>query len=385
MHQSLKPTYTEQSLPEEDLGGSSSFSHANDIVGGGTTRYRSAGVNISVGEQVAKEAARLASSTIQNTEVMSGPGGFAAVYELPKGYREPVLVSATDGVGTKLRLATDWDNHNGIGVDLVAMCVNDVLTTGAAPLFFLDYYATGKLEFAHAKTILASIAEGCRQAKCALSGGETAEMPGHYQGQDYDLAGFCVGIAEKSKLWQGQKIKEGDALIGIASSGAHANGFSLIRQIIQQVGAQPSDVLDGDEHTLAEVLLEPTRIYTETLSRLQGVCSVKIAAHITGGGISGNLARVIPTRYRAVLDLNSCFCPPLFGWLQSKGKLTSQEMLEVFNCGVGMIIGLAREELPKALQALNTGKTPQAWHIGQIEASDGASRPVAYQHLTSKF
>ncbi|MDH5731701.1 MAG: phosphoribosylformylglycinamidine cyclo-ligase, partial [Gammaproteobacteria bacterium] len=298
--------------------------------------YRDAGVDIEAGNQLVEAIKPIAKSTFR-PGVMSGLGGFGAMFELPLDrYQQPVLVSGTDGVGTKLKLAMQMNKHDSIGIDLVAMCVNDIIVQGAEPLFFLDYYATGKLDSSQATDVIRGIGKGCEQAACALIGGETAEMPGMYQVGDYDLAGFCVGIAEKSRLIDGQSVKAGDAVIGIASSGLHSNGYSLARKIVATVNADLESEFDG--RTLGEALLEPTRIYVKSLLPLMQQNLVKAAAHITGGGLLENLPRVLPEHTQAEIDLKLIPLPPLFQWLQAQGNVALEEMYRTFNCGVGMCV-----------------------------------------------
>nr|MDQ2694843.1 phosphoribosylformylglycinamidine cyclo-ligase [Pseudomonadota bacterium] len=282
-----------------------------------------------------------------------------------------VLVSGTDGVGTKLKLAQRLDRHDSIGIDLVAMCVNDVVVAGAEPLFFLDYYATGRLDVDAAEKIIAGIAAGCRQAGAALVGGETAEMPGFYQGSDYDLAGFCVGVVEKERIIDGRRVGAGDALIGLASSGPHANGYSLIRKILDVSGAQPADPFAGS--TLADVLLAPTRIYVKPLLRLLEAVEVRALAHITGGGLPENLPRVLPDGVRGVVHTASWRRPAVFDWLQRQGQVAEAEMWRTFNCGVGMVACVPRNALDAALALLReSGET--AWHLGDIVPGSGPAR-----------
>lgn len=329
--------------------------------------YRDAGVDIDAGNALVDRIKATAAKT-RRPEVMGGLGGFGALVSLPTGYREPVLISGTDGVGTKLRLAMDLDRHGTIGIDLVAMCVNDLVVGGAEPLFFLDYYATGKLNIDVAASVVEGIGEGCAQAGCALVGGETAEMPGMYHGDDYDLAGFCVGIVEKSEIIDGSRVKPGDALIGIASSGAHSNGYSLIRKIIDVTGADLSQSLDGKP--LADLLMAPTRIYVKALLELVKTCDVHALAHITGGGLPENLPRVLPDATVAVIDTQSWQWPALFSWLQDQGGVDTREMYRTFNCGVGMVVCVPADQLQQALSVLEEGGE-RAWHLGQIESGQG--------------
>ncbi len=301
---------------------------------------------------------------------MGGLGGFGALFDLKAaGFTDPVLVSATDGVGTKLRLAIEAGAHDTVGVDLVAMCVNDLVVQGAEPLFFLDYFATGKLEVEQAARVVAGIARGCAESGCALVGGETAEMPGMYQGGDYDLAGFAVGAAERGTLLP-RGVAPGDALVGIASSGVHSNGFSLVRRILAHAGADlhgPCPFADGV--TLAEALLAPTRLYVKPVLALHRAGLVKACAHITGGGLPGNLPRVLPAGVRAVVQGGSWDVPPVFSWLAKAGGVEEAEMLRVFNCGIGMVLVVREEDVPAAVIALQSAGQA-AWRIGRLEAGE---------------
>jgi len=335
--------------------------------------YRDAGVDIEAGDALVEAIKPVARST-QRAGVLAGLGGFGALFQIPPGqYREPVLVSGTDGVGTKLKLAIESDRHNTIGIDLVAMCANDIVVQGAEPLFFLDYFATGKLDLAVARAVIEGIGEGCRQAGAALVGGETAEMPGMYASKDYDLAGFCVGVVEKSKIIDGTAVKAGDTLIGIASSGPHSNGYSLIRKIIQTRKARLNDAFDGQ--TLADVLLAPTRIYVKPLLRLIDKLPVHALAHITGGGLPGNVPRVLPAGTRAVIDSRTWKRPAIFDWLQQGGNVTDEEMYRAFNCGIGMVLALAAADAEAALHILKQ-EGESAFIIGHIEAHAGDSEVV---------
>ncbi len=334
--------------------------------------YRDAGVDIDAGNRLIDVIKPFASRT-RRPGVMSGLGGFGALFEIPSGYREPVLVSGTDGVGTKLRLAMDLGHHDTIGIDLVAMCVNDLVVQGAEPLFFLDYYATGRLDVAVAAEVIKGIAAGCEQAGAALIGGETAEMPGMYHGSDYDLAGFCVGVVEKSKIIDGSRVGPGDILIGLASSGPHSNGYSLIRKVIDLSGADLSAPWEGT--TLGEALLSPTRIYVKSLLAVLEKSDVHALAHITGGGFVENLPRVMPEGTRAVIDAGAWRRPPVFDWLQQAGNIASHEMYRTFNCGIGMVLCVAANAADTVLAALQRhGET--AWAIGHIEAAEAGERVV---------
>ena len=335
--------------------------------------YRDAGVDIDAGDALV-EAIRPIASATKRPGVLAGVGGFGALFEIPPGqYREPVLVSSTDGVGTKLKLAIELNRHDTIGIDLVAMCVNDLIVQGAEPLFFLDYFATGKLDNRVAEKVIQGIGAGCRQAGCALVGGETAEMPGMYGEGDYDLAGFTVGVVEKSKIIDGSQVKANDTLIGIASSGAHSNGYSLIRKIIKVRKAKLDQLLDN--RPLGEVLLEPTRIYVKPLLALMRELPVHAVAHITGGGLPGNVPRVLPAGVRAVIDARAWKRPAIFDWLQEMGGIEDFEMYRTFNCGVGMILVLDAADAEKALKLLEaSGET--AAIIGHIEAHSGEDQVV---------
>ncbi|MGL5555498.1 MAG: phosphoribosylformylglycinamidine cyclo-ligase, partial [Aeromonas veronii] len=311
--------------------------------------YKDAGVDIDAGNALVERIKGVSKRT-RRPEVLGGLGGFGALCQIPAGYKEPVLVSGTDGVGTKLRLAIDLKKHDTVGIDLVAMCVNDLIVQGAEPLFFLDYYATGKLDVDTAAAVVTGIGAGCEQSGCALVGGETAEMPGMYEGEDYDIAGFCVGVVEKSEIIDGSKVGEGDALIALAASGPHSNGFSLIRKILEVSKADVHQPL-GDR-TLADALLEPTRIYVKPVLKLIKECEIHALSHITGGGFWENIPRVLPANTQAVIDEQSWQWPAVFSWLQQAGNVTRHEMYRTFNCGVGMIIALPANQLEKALTLL---------------------------------
>ncbi|MFD1218159.1 MULTISPECIES: phosphoribosylformylglycinamidine cyclo-ligase [Microbulbifer] len=328
--------------------------------------YKDAGVDIDAGNALVERIKHVAKRT-QRPEVMGGLGGFGALCELPSGYKEPVLVSGTDGVGTKLRLAMDLGIHDSIGIDLVAMCVNDLVVAGAEPLFFLDYYATGKLNVDIAADVVSGIGKGCELAGAALVGGETAEMPGMYEGDDYDLAGFCVGVVEKSEIIDGSKVRTGDKLIGLGASGPHSNGYSLIRKVLEISDADLQKDLEGK--TLAESLMAPTRIYVKNLLALMKEVQVNALSHITGGGLLENLPRVLPENARAVIDTKSWDLPPVFRWLQEAGNIEGREMYRTFNCGVGMVICVPADQADKALQTLkDLGE--EAFVIGSIEQGD---------------
>lgn len=316
--------------------------------------YKDAGVDIHQADALIDDINTIAKRT-QRPGVMTGIGGFGALFEIPEYYQQPVLVSGTDGVGTKLKLAIEHNQHDTIGIDLVAMCVNDIITSGAEPLFFLDYYAMGKLDNQQAKSIIAGIGQGCELSGCALAGGETAEMPGMYHDGDYDLAGFCVGAVEKANIITGERVSSGDQLVALASSGIHSNGYSLVRKVIEHCGESPS----------VQTLLTPTRIYAKTILNLLKAYDIHAMAHITGGGIPGNLPRVLPKGVTATIDHASWQWPDIFLWLQQQGNIDREEMLSTFNCGVGMILVVPEAQLDEVIeQAQRLGET--AWHIGAI-------------------
>ena len=334
-----------------------------------SNRYRASGVDIDRAEELVRQIKPLAARTRQ-PGVLGELGGFGGLFALPGGYADPVLVGTTDGVGTKLLLANQQGAYHGLGIDLVAMCVNDLVATGAKPLFFLDYLATGKLSLDTAKATIAGIADGCCQAECALLGGETAEMPGLYQNpQDCDLAGFAVGIAERANLQNPARVQPGDCLLGLASSGAHANGFSLIRTILADSAAALKQPFGAT--TLEEALLAPTRIYVRPLLSLLQACPVHALCHITGGGLADNLPRVLPPGTRAIINRSAWRRPALFDWLAEKGQVTEDEMHRVFNCGIGFVI-CAPPEARAASIALLEGAGEQVFEIGRVEAGDGA-------------
>ncbi len=334
--------------------------------------YKAAGVDIEAGNQLVEKIKPIARRTLR-PEVLTGLGGFGALFELPSGYRQPVLVSGTDGVGTKLKLAMQLGIHDTVGIDLVAMCVNDLLVTGAEPLFFLDYYASGKLDVAIAEHVVQGIGKGCELAGCALVGGETAEMPGMYGGKDYDLAGFCVGIVEKSAIIDGSTVSDGDVLLGIASSGPHSNGFSLIRKIIAD---KPLDIhADLNGQSLGMRLLEPTRIYVKPVLECLKTVNIKALSHITGGGLIENVPRVLPAGMQASVDLGSWQRQPLFDLLEQHGALSQLEMHRTFNCGIGMVLCVAADQADAALQVLQA-QGEQAWQIGVVEAQQGEQQVV---------
>ena len=339
--------------------------------------YKDAGVDIDAGNALVERIKGVAKRTAR-PEVMGGLGGFGALCRIPQGYKNPILVTGTDGVGTKLALAKDLNKHDTIGIDLVAMCVNDLVVAGAEPLQFLDYYATGSLNVDMAADVVAGIGKGCELAGAALVGGETAEMPGMYDGDEYDLAGFCVGIVEEDEIIDGSAVKTGDTLIGLASSGPHSNGYSLIRKIIEVKGADLSQELDGKP--LGEALLEPTRIYVKSLLKLIKESQVNALSHITGGGLLENIPRVLPESAKAVIDIDSWKMPAVFNWLQQQGNVDAREMYRTFNCGVGMIIAVPADKADEALKLLaESGE--DAWVIGQIEAAEDGEEQVELRGL----
>jgi phosphoribosylformylglycinamidine cyclo-ligase len=330
--------------------------------------YKSAGVDIAAGSELVERIKPIAART-RTAGVMAGLGGFGSMFELPLDrYQNPILVSGTDGVGTKLKLAIESGIHNTVGIDLVAMCVNDIIVQGAEPLFFLDYFATGKLDVDTAAAVIEGIGKGCELAGAALVGGETAEMPGMYADGEYDLAGFCVGIVEKTKIIDGSKVKAGDKLIGIASSGPHSNGYSLIRKILEHSKASLNDSFEGG--TLGKALLEPTNIYVKSLLSLLDQVPVHALAHITGGGITENLPRVLPEGISAQINLAAWEFPSIFKWLQQQGNVTLADMLTTFNCGVGMIVVVPAEYENAALRYLEkSGEI--AFTLGELVESEG--------------
>ena len=331
--------------------------------------YKDAGVDIEAGDALVERIKSVAQRT-RRPEVLAGLGGFGSLVALPSGYHEPVLVSGTDGVGTKLRLAIDLKRHDTVGIDLVAMCVNDIVVQGAEPFFFLDYYATGKLDVEVAAAVVGGIGKGCELAGCALVGGETAEMPGMYHSGDYDLAGFAVGIVEKSKMIDGSAVRVGDVLLGLAASGPHSNGYSLIRKILEVSKADLSQQVG--ERTLADALMEPTRIYVKTVLSLMKQVDVHAVAHITGGGVLENLPRVLPVGTKAVV--NAWELPPVFKWLQENGGVETREMYRTFNCGVGMIIALSADSVDVATSLLrNMGETVSV--LGHVASNGNHSQP----------
>jgi len=339
--------------------------------------YQSAGVNIEAGNTLVKRIKKVSKIT-RRSEVVSEIGHFGAMCSIPSGYQDPVLVSGTDGVGTKLKLAAEHNQLTGIGVDLVAMSVNDVVVTGAQPLFFLDYYATSLLEVDRAEEVITSIAEGCRIAGCALVGGECAEMPGFYARGMFDLAGFCVGVVERNKIISANKVQPGDQLIGIASSGVHANGFSLVHKLVKDGKLDISGRCDGGANLL-QTLLTPTRIYVTSLLALYKEVPVHSVAHVTGGGMPENLPRVLPQGTRARISLYSWELPKVFQHIQRQSHLDHEGMLKVYNCGVGMVVCVPRQYLEQSISILRENGE-RAWHMGSIEQADADEQPnVVFQ------
>lgn len=330
--------------------------------------YRDSGVDTAVGDALVERIKPLGART-NRPEVVSGIGGFGGLFEVPKKYLDPVLVSGTDGVGTKLRIAFEAGRHSTVGIDLVAMSVNDVLTSGAEPLFFLDYFSTSKLDIAQAESVISGIARGCEQARCTLLGGETAELPGFYAPGEYDLAGFCVGVVERAKIIDGRAIQPGDALIGLASTGLHSNGFSLARKVLLEHKAlQLSAVPPGLARSLVDELLEPTRIYVRDILALRERVEIKGLAHITGGGIPGNLPRCLPSGTRAVVSERSWKRPPIFDLIASAGEIDRDEMYATFNMGLGMIAVVSKPDASPAIRLLRD-REATAWEVGHIERS----------------
>ena len=313
------------------------------------TSYKDAGVDIDAGEDLVNNIKPFAKATARK-EVIGSLGGFGSLFEIPEKFNNPVLVSGTDGVGTKLKLAFQLDRHETIGQDLVAMCVNDILVQGAEPLFFLDYFACGKLNIEKSTKVIKGIADGCLLANCSLVGGETAEMPGMYSNDEYDLAGFCVGAVEKNKIITGHSVKSGDVVIGLGSSGAHSNGYSLIRKIITDSGEKLSKKIDGN--TLEDILMEPTKIYVKSILSLLDELKVHAMAHITGGGISGNIPRVLPNNLKIKINRLGWNIPSLFEWIREKSNLDEAGLFSTFNCGIGMVIILSKDDEMKATKIL---------------------------------
>lgn len=339
--------------------------------------YKTAGVNIEAGNTLVHRIKNLVADT-HRPEVLGGIGGFNALFALPLDkYKEPVLVSATDGVGTKLKLALQTGIHDSIGIDLVAMCVNDLIVCGAEPLFFLDYFATSKLDISLAEQVIQGIAQGCKEAGAALIGGETAEMPGLYHHQDYDLAGFCVGIVEKSAIIDGSGSAPGDLLIALGSTGPHSNGYSLIRALLAKEQVSLSDTFSKGI-TFAEVLLAPTKIYVKSCEKLRAAVPVKGFAHITGGGLLENIPRMLPENITAVINTHSWTLPPIFQWLQEKGSLPNEDLWQTFNCGVGMVACIPAAYKDEALQCLSHHGI-KAWVLGILKKRDPEEPRVIFQ------
>ena len=331
--------------------------------------YRDAGVDIDAGDQLVENIKPFAKRTMR-PEVLGGLGGFGALVEISKKYQNPVLVSGTDGVGTKLKLAFEWDIHHTVGIDLVAMSVNDILVQGAEPLFFLDYFACGKLDVARATDVIKGIAEGCEQSGCALIGGETAEMPGMYPEGEYDLAGFAVGVVEKSKVINGRSIRPGDVVLGLASNGAHSNGYSLIRKIIERSNPDLDAEFDGGK-TLRQAIIAPTRLYVKPILAALEKFEIKGMAHITGGGLTENIPRVLPENCVAQIDAQSWPLPKLFQWLQQAGNVERQEMYRTFNCGIGMAVIVPAEQA-EAAQAFLAEQGETVYRLGTIRERAGS-------------
>lgn len=334
--------------------------------------YKDAGVDIDAGDALVEKIKSVTQRT-RRPEVLSGLGGFGALCEIPEGYKRPVLVSATDGVGTKLKLAIETGKHDTIGIDLVAMCVNDLIVCGAEPLFFLDYYASGGLNIDQATQVVEGIGAGCELSGCSLIGGETAEMPGMYQKGDYDLAGFAVGVVEKDEIIENKHVQPGDKLIGLASSGPHSNGYSLIRKVLEVSNTS----LETDFHgkSIGEVLLAPTEIYVKAIQALKGKVTVHALAHITGGGIVENLPRVLPDNTQALINLDAWARPAIFNWLQEQGNIQDSEMLRTFNCGVGMIVCVPEQDFDAALAILQQ-HNQGAFELGSIRAAEAGAKSV---------
>ena len=340
--------------------------HTNEKI-----NYHDAGVDVEKGNELVRRIKRIVNDTNQKG-VIGGLGGFGGLFDLSSlNYKEPILVSGTDGVGTKIKLAIENKLHDTIGIDLVAMCVNDVIVQGAKPLFFLDYFACSRLDIDIAETVIGGINIGCLQAGCSLIGGETAEMPGMYEGQDYDLAGFCVGVVEKNRLITGENVKAGDALIALASSGCHANGYSLIRKIIKDTNSDLAQNLDNKK--LLEHLLTPTRIYAKQILSLIESAPIKSISHITGGGLIDNLPRTIPKNLSAIINTNTWEIPSIFNWISEKGRIDSYEMFKTFNCGVGLVLCVEQNNAEKIINYLNdNGET--AWLIGEVVENNKKSK-----------
>ncbi|MBF0803441.1 MULTISPECIES: phosphoribosylformylglycinamidine cyclo-ligase [Neisseria] len=331
--------------------------------------YRDAGVDIDAGDQLVENIKPFAKRTMR-PEVLGGLGGFGALVEISKKYRNPVLVSGTDGVGTKLKLAFDWDKHDTVGIDLVAMSVNDILVQGAEPLFFLDYFACGKLDVARATDVIKGIAQGCEESGCALIGGETAEMPGMYPPGEYDLAGFAVGVVEKDRVINGRNITEGDVVLGLAGNGAHSNGYSLIRKIIERDNPDLDAEFDNGK-TLRQAVIAPTRLYVKPILAALQQFTIKGMAHITGGGITENVPRILPQNTVAQIDAQSWPMPKLFQWLQQAGNVSAHEMYRTFNCGIGMVVVVSAEDAA-AVQDFLTEQGETVYRLGEIRSRNGS-------------
>ena len=342
--------------------------HSNDT----PITYRDAGVDIEAGDALVDQIKPFAKRTMR-PEVMSAIGGFGSMFSMPTKFKEPVLVSGTDGVGTKLKLAFELNQHDTVGIDLVAMSVNDILVQGAEPLFFLDYFACGKLEVGTAATVIKGIAAGCEESGCALVGGETAEMPGMYPAGEYDLAGFVVGCVDKANIIDGSTIAEGDVVLGLASSGAHSNGYSLIRKLIEKSGVDMESDFHGRK--FKDVVMTPTKLYVKSILGLLETVKVKGMAHITGGGITENVPRVLPGGLTAEISANSWALPPLFNWLQAQGNIADKEMYKTFNCGIGMVVIVAQADAAEAKKALEA-KGETVYQIGQIRAQSAGEAPT---------
>ena len=342
--------------------------HSNDT----PITYRDAGVDIEAGDALVDQIKPFAKRTMR-PEVMSAIGGFGSMFSMPTKFKEPVLVSGTDGVGTKLKLAFELNQHDTVGIDLVAMSVNDILVQGAEPLFFLDYFACGKLEVGTAATVIKGIAAGCEESGCALVGGETAEMPGMYPAGEYDLAGFVVGCVDKANIIDGSTIAEGDVVLGLTSSGAHSNGYSLIRKLIEKSGVDMESDFHGRK--FKDVVMTPTKLYVKSILGLLETVKVKGMAHITGGGITENVPRVLPEGLTAEISANSWALPPLFNWLQAQGNIADKEMYKTFNCGIGMVVIVAQADAAEAKKALEA-KGETVYQIGQIRAQSAGEAPT---------
>lgn len=342
--------------------------HSNDT----PITYRDAGVDIEAGDALVDQIKPFAKRTMR-PEVMSAIGGFGSMFSMPTKFKEPVLVSGTDGVGTKLKLAFELNQHDTVGIDLVAMSVNDILVQGAEPLFFLDYFACGKLDVGTAASVIKGIAAGCEESGCALVGGETAEMPGMYPAGEYDLAGFVVGCVDKANIIDGSTIAEGDVVLGLASSGAHSNGYSLIRKLIEKSGVDMESDFYGRK--FKDVVMTPTKLYVKSILGLLETIKVKGMAHITGGGITENVPRVLPAGLTAEISANSWALPPLFNWLQAQGNIADKEMYKTFNCGIGMVVIVAQADAAEAKKTLEA-KGETVYQIGQIRAQSAGEAPT---------